>query len=148
MNNKFIVIILFVFLFPVVFILHGCKKKVDPGPEYPQLIGRWTGATSQSQAVNIYVDYINSWFTIYQYNFVVYFNSGGSKTISNFNPEGITGIENKSFSVSLGSGIYGPAYLDGTFDVYNMTLSGTFRIYNPQDPNDATSGYYSALKSK
>lgn len=148
MNKKFLVSVLFVSLFPAVFILPGCKKKIDPGPEYPQLIGRWTGVTSQSQPINIYVDYINGWFTIYQFNFVVYYNSGGSQTISNFNPEGITGINNKFFAISLGSGIYGPAFLDGTFDVNNMTLSGTFRIYNPNDPNDATSGYYSALKSK
>jgi len=148
MNKKSLIFVLLYSFFLVTLILQGCKKKIDPGPEYPQLIGRWTGSTSQSQPINIYVDYINGWFTIYQFNFVIYFNSGGSQTVSNFNPEGITGINNKSFTISLGSGVYGPAFLDGVFDVNNMTLSGTFRIYNTQDPNDATSGYYSALKSK
>lgn len=136
------------FLLLTAFTFLGCKKKIDPGPEYPQLIGRWTGATSQSQPIIIYVDYINGWLTIYQFNFIIYYNSGGSQTVSGFNPEGITGINNKSFTITLGSGIYGPAFLDGTFNINNLTLSGTFRVYNPKDPNDATSGYYSAILSK
>jgi hypothetical protein len=124
----------------------GCKKNVDPGPEYPQILGKWSGSTSQSQPINIYLDYFNQQTNIYQYNVVVYFNSGGSRTISGFNSEeGITQVTNKAFYISLGTGIYGPAYIEGTFNVNNLTLSGTFRIYNPNDPNDATSGYYSAL---
>jgi len=146
MLKKIPVVLLCLSVLLTVFAFQGCKKNTDPGPEYPQLIGRWNGFTSQSQPINIYVDYIDGWFTVYQFNIVVNFNSGGSQTISNFIPEGITGINNKYFSLSLGSGIYGAAFLDGTFDVSNMTLAGTFRIYNPKDPNDATSGFYSALK--
>jgi hypothetical protein len=148
MKNKLFIPVMLALFFMNCLMLAGCKKDVDPGPEYPQLIGRWTGSTSQSQPINIYVDYFNKWLNIYQYNFVIYYNSGGAQTISGFNMDGISGISNKYFSIPLGNGIYGPAYLEGTFNLGSMTLSGTFRVYNPNDPNDATSGYYSALLSK
>jgi len=148
MKNKKLLWFLIVLLPLFLFVQEGCKKNIDPGPDYPQLIGKWSGSTSQSQPINIYVEYFNQWLNIYQYNIVVYFNSGGSRTISGFNADGITGITNKSFNISLGTGIYGPAFIEGTFDVTGLTLSGTFRIYNPNDANDATSGYYSALLLK
>lgn len=148
MKKKSFVAFALVFIPLFLFMQEGCKKNIDPGPDYPQLIGKWTGSTSQSQPVNIYVDYFNKWMNIYQYNIVVFFNSGGSRTISGFNADGITGVVNKAFNIDLGSGIYGPGFIQGAFDVNSLTLSGTFRIYNPNDPNDATSGYYSAIQSK
>jgi hypothetical protein len=123
--------------------LSGCKKKI-PAPDYPQLIGHWTGSTTQDEPFKLSVENFDGTLYITYYKLIVVFNTGGSRNIEQNKPDGITQITDRSFNISTGNGIYGPGYIEGTFNLNTMTLSGTFRIYNSTIQNDYITGFYTA----
>ena len=54
------------------FTLSSCKKKTDPVPDFPQLIGHWSGTTSQSSAVRFMIDNLNGYLYVTEYHLTVY----------------------------------------------------------------------------
>jgi hypothetical protein len=136
---------LYLLLFLLIFSI-SCKKST-PAPDYPQLMGVWSGSTSQSQTIRVVVDNIGGTLYLTQIRFIVLFDSGGQQSIERNSTEGLASVNNRYFKYSTGTGIYGPAFVDGTFDLNSMTLSGTFKIYNPSNPNDYTTGTFVSSKT-
>ena len=131
----------------IIFILctTSCKKK-SPAPDYPEFMGTWSGSTSQSQIIRISVDNISGTLYVTSIKVILFFDSGGQQTIEQYNTQGLAAVTNRYFKLSLGTGVYGPAYIDGTFDLTTMTVTGTFKAYNPSNPNDFTSGTFVGSK--
>lgn len=143
MIRKFIYLTLFTIL--SFFTLTTCSKST-PAPDYPELMGSWSGSTSQSQVITFYIDNIQGTLNLTSLKFIVFFDTGGQQSIIRYNTEGITPLSNTSFKYLMGSGVYGQAYIEGSFNTNNMTVTGTFRIYNPANPNDLTSGTFVGSK--
>ncbi|MCK9218837.1 MAG: hypothetical protein M0P47_02155 [Bacteroidales bacterium] len=125
----------------------SCKKEI-PSPDYPQLIGIWSGSTSQGQEVKISINNLDGVLYVTYYKLSIAFNSGGQRTIEHYNTDGIASLVNLYFNIPLGTGVYGSGFLNGTFNLTTMVLSGSYRCYNPTDPNDYTDGFYTAALTK
>ena len=105
-------------------VFSSCKKS-DPDPDFPQLIGSWSGNTSQDGPIAFYVDNIKGTLYIMTYKVKIY-TSTGYQYFEYTNSEGIASIYNKTFRISLGTGSSGPAFIDGTFNPADMSLRGSF----------------------
>ncbi|MEI7981169.1 MAG: hypothetical protein WCI71_05920 [Bacteroidota bacterium] len=121
----------------------ACKKQ-PPAADYPQLIGRWTGSTTQDQSFRLTVENFDGVLYITYYRLVVVFNTGGSRTLEQNKPDGIARITDRYFNIPMSTGIYGPGYVEGTFNLNTMLLSGTFRVYNPSVKDDFITGFLTA----
>jgi len=131
----------------ILFIHSGCKK--DETPDYPHLIGYWSGTTSQGNPIRFKVDSRDGILYITQYELLVNFGSG-AKTFEQQNDRGIVALSGLIFSIPLGTGSAGPAYIDGNF-IYGsteITLSGSFAVYYPGSPVDIVTGSYLAYQYK
>lgn len=146
MNQKPLLISGFIILLFLLSFLPGCKKKT-PAPDYPQLIGHWAGSTTQDEPFKLSIENFDGTLYITYYRIFVVFNTGGYRNIEQNKPDGIAQITDRYFNIPTGTGIYGPGYIEGTFDLNTMTLSGTFRIYNPSVQNDYITGFYTAAKT-
>ena len=128
-------------LWVVIILADGCKK-TEPVPDYPQLVGNWEGTTSQGIGINISITTIKGILYVSGYDFSVY-TSTGFQSYQWTNMYGIVSLNGLQFSISLGSGSAGPAFLNGTFNLTNITLDGNFAVYPPGNTTDLTTGYYS-----
>jgi hypothetical protein len=138
------------YLLPLLLMLvvpSACKKSAPP-PDYPELVGSWSGSTSQSNSISLYVENKDGTLNLISIRFIIFFDGGGQQTLNQYSTEGIASVNNRYFKIPLGTGIYGQAYIDGTFNTGNMTLTGTFKCYNPSNPGDFTSGTFVASKAK
>lgn len=133
------------FLPLIIITLMACKK-TTPAPDYPELMGSWSGSTSQSQVIKFYVENIGGTLYLTSLKFSIFFDTGGQQSIERYNTEGLTPVSDRYFKYALGTGIYGQAYIEGTFNLNSMTVTGTFRCYNPANPNDLTSGTFVGSK--
>lgn len=140
------------FSHPILFILlccmvmsTGCKKKKTP--DYPDLIGYWSGQTSQGNPVSFKVENKKGTLYITQYNLLVTFSGSQSQTYQHTNTAGIASLSGLYFTVPLGTaGTSGPAFIDGNFDygTTTITLTGTFAVYYPGSTVDMVTGNYTA----
>lgn len=125
----------------------GCKK--EETPDYPHLIGYWSGTTSQGNPIRFRVDSRDGILYITQYELLVNFGSG-AKTFEQQNDRGIVALSGLTFNIPLATGSVGPAYIDGNF-IYgstDITLSGSFAVYYPGSPVDMVTGSYLAYMYK
>ena len=123
----------------------SCKKKTDPIPDFPQLIGHWSGTTSQSAQVRFMIDNMKGYLYVMEYHLTVY-TAGGYHEYQQYYSYGIAPVSNKQFRIRLGTGSAGDSYIDGTFDLNSMTLNGNFAVYEPGNTTDLVTGTYSCSK--
>ncbi len=112
-------------------LLASCKKKSNEqpaNPDYPQLIGTWTGFTDQGDTVTIKVNSIGSTLYVYSYKYAVTYDDGGTYSrhkIEISNTQGIAPILQKSFSLIPGDPFGSDQdTLSGTFDPDNLKMTG------------------------
>ncbi len=142
--KKVLVIATIMILGIILTAISSCKKS-DPDPDFPQLIGAWSGTTSQDGPIYFYVDNIKGTLYIKSYNTKIY-TSNGYQSLQSTNDAGITAISGKSFRISLGTGSAGPAFIDGNFNLSDMSLSGNFAVYASGNTVDIVTGTYIAYK--
>jgi|WetSurMetagenome_2_1015567.scaffolds.fasta_scaffold33432_2 hypothetical protein len=140
MNHYRSLLLLVVFVAGL-FLFADCKKK-EAAPDYPQLMGSWTGETSQSQVIQISVDNFDGVLKLTNLKITVLTQTGGTQIIQQYNSDGFTTVNGTYFKYTMGTGLYGPAYVDGTFNLQTMTLNGNFMVYSTTDPNDMAQGTY------
>jgi hypothetical protein len=128
----------------ILFVISSCKKS-DPQPDFPQLIGTWSGNTSQDGPISFYVDNIKGTLYVTSYKIKVY-TSSGYQTYEAVNSEGIASISSKYFRISLGTGTAGPAFIEGTFNTTDMSLNGNFAVYATGNNVDIITGTFIAYK--
>jgi hypothetical protein len=120
----------------------ACKKKADPVPDFPQLIGHWSGTTSQGTPVYFTVDNLKGSLNVTRYDLTVSI-VGVLKQYKSINSNGIAYVTNRQFKIHLGTGSAGEAYIDGTFNTNDMTLYGNFAVYDTGNTTDRVTGTYS-----
>lgn len=128
----------------LIFLLPSCKK--DKTPLYPQLIGYWSGVTSQLNTVSFEVIDRDGTLYISKYQLAVNFQTG-YQVFQQTNTLGIVALNGLSFNLPLGpTGSYGPAYIDGNFNLTASTpvLTGEFTVYYPSSTVDVVTGNYTA----
>jgi hypothetical protein len=128
-------------------LLQGCKKS-QPAVDYPDLIGAWNGSTSQSEVISLSVNYVNGSLWVTSLKITVISNNGARQTIQRYSTDGVVIVPSRSFNLAMGTGTYGPGYIEGTFNPSNNTFTGTFKIYSTADPNDYSSGTFVGSKQK
>lgn len=128
----------------LVFIITSSCKKYSDTPENPELMGNYTGNTNQSKVIELAVDKFEGNLVLTQLKITVLFGEGGQQLIERYNSDGITSVNNRYFKYSLGTGTSGEAFVDGTFNSTSLTVTGTYKVYNPSNPNDFASGTYFA----
>jgi hypothetical protein len=141
----------FIFI-PLLVILLGmlpvtsCQKKTDPVPDFPQLMGAWSGTTSQGTSITFWVSNLGGNLNTTSYDLWAYVLPEGLHEYRMMNANGIAYISNRQFKISLGTGSGGEAFIDGTFNVNDMSLYGTFAVYSPSNTIDRVTGTYSAMQ--
>jgi len=137
------------FFFSLIFLAlaPACQKKA-PSPDYPQLLGAWQGVTYQDKQIQFSISNTDKILYVTHYKIIINFPAGGQQTLQRHVSTGIVALNGTYFKISLGNGTYGEAYLDGSFNLVTMALTGSFRIYNPAVPNDYATGFYTAGKTK
>lgn len=112
-------------------ILYGCKKdetEEPANPDYPQLIGTWTGFNDQGDTVILKVNNVGATLYIYSYKYAVTYQEGGTSSkhsIEITNTQGIAPILNKSFALVPLDPFGSPAdTLSGTFDTETLKMTG------------------------
>ena len=130
----------------------GCKKSTEPElpatPPDAQLIGAWSGLTSQNDTILLTVSNINGVLKITRYAFTVTFtNPNGERSIDITDSDGIASVVNRYFSfLLLDPGTPGDEYMNGTFDISNLTLNGSFMVYPSFSATGAVTVTYTAAK--
>jgi PPE-repeat protein len=76
------------------------------------------------------------------------YTQGGYQKFEYYNSNGIVLFNDLNFDISLGSGNSGPAYINSTFDLADMFLTGNFAVYSSGNQYDFITGFYSANQSK
>ncbi len=123
----------------------SCKKETTP--DYPELIGYWSGTTTQGNPVSFKIENKKGTLYITNYNLLVTFGSGQT-TFQHTNTQGIVALTGLNFSIPLGNGGQGPAYINGSFNYGPsvITLTGTFIVYYPSSSVDVVTGSYTGYK--
>ncbi len=130
----------------------GCKKSSDPEtpptPPDAQLIGAYSGLTSQNDTILISVSNVNGVLKITRYAFTVKFtNPPGVRSIDVTDSDGISSVVNRYFTFLLiDPGSPGDEYLNGTFNISNLTLNGAFMVYPSFSTTGAITVTYTAAK--
>jgi len=143
MKKGFLLLNLIIVLVLTNLTLSSCKKKTDPIPDFPQLIGHWSGTTSSDTQIHLMIDNLKGYLYVTQYDLTIY-GTSGLEHITGGYTYGVAAVTNKQFRIHLGTGSSGEAYIDGTFDTSSMTLYGTYSVYDPGSSIDLISGTYSA----
>jgi hypothetical protein len=141
MKKHLVLIPLFLILTLATVTSSSCKKKTDPVPDYPQLIGHWAGTTSQGTAIRFTVDNLKGNLNVTRYDLTV-MTTGGYQQYRMINSNGIAYVTNRHFRIPLGTGNSGEAFIDGNFDVLDMTLDGNFAVYKTGDNTNIITGNY------
>jgi len=132
---------LFLTLILTTFSVSSCKKKTDPVPDFPQLIGHWSGTTSFGLGVYFTVDNLQGNLNVTRYDLSVA-TSGGIRQYKSINSNGIAYVTNKQFRIHLGTGNAGESYIEGTFNINDMTLYGSYAVYDQGNTIDIYTGTY------
>jgi len=145
MKRAFIIIMLIVGGVVINSTFLSCKKKETPLPNFPQLIGDWTGTTSQGTRIYLGVTNIKGNLYINQYDLMVYTNTGYQEYKAG-SSNGLASIPSTQFKIHIGTGGAGESYIGGTFDIPDTTLFGSFAVYPPGDTIDLITGTYSSIR--
>lgn len=126
------------------FFLSSCKK--EETPDYPMLIGYWTGHTSQENTIEFKVENKKGTLYITKYRLVVTYSNGSIQTFESINSRGIVALTGLSFNIPLASGNSGAAYISGNFNLSSQEyrLTGNFAAYYPSSSVDLVTGNYIA----
>jgi len=146
MKRIFIWIVLIGALVLTPFTFSSCDKKQVPVPDFPQLIGHWSGTTSQGPQISFWINNLSGTLSVTNYDLTVYTTSGAQDYLL-YNTYGIASVINKQFKIHLGTGSAGESYIDGTFNVNDMTLNGNWAVYQPGNSVDLITGTYNCLMS-
>jgi len=119
----------------------SCKKKTEPVPDFPQLIGHWSGTTAYGLGIFFTVDNLKGNLNVTRYDLSVA-TSSGIRQYKSINSNGIAYVTNKQFRIHLGTGTAGEAYIEGTFNIYDMTLYGSYAVYDQGNTIDIYTGTY------
>ncbi len=119
----------------------SCKKKTDPVPDYPQLIGHWAGTTSQGTAILFTVDNLQGNLNVTRYDLTI-MTTSGYQEYKVINSNGIAYVTNRHFRIHIGTGTEGESFIDGTFNVTDLTLEGNFAVYATGNTNNIITGNY------
>ena len=138
--KQFFAIAMIMILGMILVVITSCKKS-DPDPDFPQLIGSWSGNTSQDGAITFYVNNIKGTLYITSYKVKIY-TAAGYQYFEASNTDGITSVYNKAFRITLGTGSSGPGFLDGIFNISELSLSGNFAVYASGNNVDIITGTY------
>ena len=144
--RRFLMIMYTLFLGGLLLSSSGCNKKNDAVPDFPQLMGQWEGTTSQGSSIRVNINSEDGVLVVSLYDLNV-FVPGGHQQYYWYIATGIVSLTGVQFSVPLGSGSSGPAFLDGMFSLNNMTLDGNFAVYATGNPVDKITGTYSCTKT-
>jgi hypothetical protein len=142
MKKYSLLLSLTVILFITGITFSSCKKKTDPVPDFPQLIGHWAGTTSQGAGIYFTVDNLQGNLNVTRYDLTVY-TSGGYRQYKVINSNGIAYVTNKQFRIHLGTGTAGESFIEGTFNINDMSLYGSFAVYDQGNSTDIYTGTYS-----
>ena len=88
------------------------------------------------------IDNLNGYLYVTEYDLMVY-TVGGYRQYKAANSYGIVSVTNKQFKIHLGTGNSGESYIDGTFNVNDLTPYGNFAVYEPGNTIDIITGTYS-----
>jgi hypothetical protein len=121
----------------------SCEDKTEAAPDFPQLIGYWTGNTSQGQICTFNISNHDGTLYVDHYKVEVITNTG-LKNYESTNSKGIAPVINKQFMITLGAGINGDAFINGVFNVNDITLYGNFEVYPSGNNIDKIFGTYLA----
>ena len=122
-------------------LLFRLQEKTTPQPDFPQLVGHWSGTTSQGTAVSFTVDNLQGNLNVTRYDLMVY-TQGGYRQYKVINSNGIAYVTNKQFKIHIGTGDSGESFIDGTFNVNDLSLYGNFAVYEPGNTIDIITGTY------
>jgi hypothetical protein len=107
MKKYFLLFSLLVILILTSITFSSCKKKTTPIPDFPQLIGHWSGTTSQSAQIRFMIDNLSGYLYVTEYNLTVYtFNVNDLTLYGNFavyEPGNTTDIITGTYSCSMGT---------------------------------------------
>ncbi|MEI7981495.1 MAG: hypothetical protein WCI71_07555 [Bacteroidota bacterium] len=134
-------------------VLFSCKKSDSSSstPRYAQLIGTWSGTTSQNQPIQIGIIGVdtNLYVTTYKYK-VLQIKADTVYKVLEYNlvsPTFVTYIAGAFFIFRPYGGYSYNDYLKGTFDVAAMKLNGRFNTSFGATA-DSVTGTYTAFKVK
>jgi hypothetical protein len=111
------------------------------------LIGEWTGTTSQGTSIVIYASNLTGYLYITSTDMIIYGPSGYTD-YKQYNGYGLTLVSNQQFHYTFGTGSSGDAYIDGIFNLNDMSLTGNFAVYPPANTIDLITGTYTAYKKQ
>ena len=151
---------LLLFLFFGIFLATGCKKSSDPEPTTPadsQLIGAWSGHPLRNDTlclkdtIAITVSNVSGILKItsYKYSLNTVEFKYGQKSVGETNSDGIASVVSRFFTLNIPfTGKDGKEYLNGTFNVQSLTLTGTLMAYpvSMSDSLSAVTLIYAATK--
>jgi hypothetical protein len=147
MKKAFILILLVLGVVLINSTFLSCKKKETAMPNFPQLIGNWTGTTSQGTRIYLGVTNINGNLYINQYDLTVYTTTGYQEYKAG-SGDGLAAIPSYQFKILIGTGSEGDSYINGTFDIPDTTLFGSFAVYPPGNTTDLITGTYSSVRGQ
>jgi hypothetical protein len=140
---RFFLIIIMITTIPFI----SCNKKTETPPDFPQLMGGWSGTTSTGNSISFWVNSLDGTLILTTYDLWAYVLPEGLHEYRAGNENGLTSIINKQFKIILGSGSGGQAFIDGTFNINDMSLYGTYAVYSPTNNVDRITGTYTAMKN-
>ena len=142
MKKSSAILSLLVILTIMVISSSSCKKKTEAVPDFPQLIGHWSGTTSVDTQILFWVNNISGTLNITQYDLTVPTIDGYQRYMSS-NTYGIASINSRQFKIHLGTGTAGEAFINGTFNTNDMTVYGSYAVYPTGNTTDIITGTYS-----
>ncbi|MEI7981170.1 MAG: hypothetical protein WCI71_05925 [Bacteroidota bacterium] len=128
-------------------LLSGSCKKSDPDPLYPWLTGIYRGTTSQNDTIAMEVGNIQGilYITMMKLNYRI--PGGGTDRVLMADPDGLTSLSTTFFSLPINTSPH-RSFIDGNFNLNNMTVTGTFKMYSNSHPDNPATGNYTAIKIK
>ena len=135
---------------------HSCSKKSDDTSltvKNPELIGTWSGTTSQNQPIKLSVISLGNLLVINTYKYqVIKFDTGSAQKTQKYDVSSstvVTTISDKYFKFRPYGGYSYYDYLQGRFDTATMKLTGRFNTSfsnNAGTAVDSVVGSYTATK--
>lgn len=121
--------LLFSLLIAISLMAVSCSKSEDPAPvptpKYPQIVGTWSGKTSQDSAVRFVVAAQGSSLALTAYKYAMTYTTTGFSETKTIDISGQSLGFSSDISFGFSNGIYPQDSLKGTFNVNTMTLSGS-----------------------
>ena len=123
----------------------SCKKKTKD-PDYPQLIGTWSGTTSQACPVMLSVQNFDGELRITSVAMSYSFGPGSWDTIHSSNSDGLTALSGTVFKYYFDNSPPVVSFIGGTFRTDTLELNGNFQLTQVDNPGNQVSGTYTAYK--